>query len=68
MSSSIPVAKRPVSPGGASTVPSNSPGANARSFARRRLRLGITGVGLSVLLALAWLLATTTGLIPLPDG
>lgn len=41
-------------------------GAPVRSFARRRLWLGISGVGASVLLALGWLIALLLGLVPLP--
>lgn len=39
-----------------------------RSYARDRLRLGITGVGTSVVLAAAWLIALGSGLIDLPEG
>ncbi len=37
-------------------------------FARQRLRLGIAGVGLSVVLSFGWLLLTVTGLVALPEG
>lgn len=38
----------------------------APSFARRRLRLGISGVGLSVMSAVAWLALLLTGVVALP--
>lgn len=40
--------------------------ASAVPYARQRLRLGIAGVGLSVLLALAWLGAVVTGVVSIP--
>jgi hypothetical protein len=39
---------------------------SARSFARRRLWLGISGVGTSVLLSLGWLTTLLLGVVPLP--
>lgn len=39
----------------------------APTFARRRLRLGISGVGLSVMSSLAWLAALLTGVIAPPQ-
>ncbi len=47
------------------SAPSATPSAHALPFARRRLRLGITGVGSSVLLAAALLLALWQAWIPL---
>jgi hypothetical protein len=44
------------------TAASGRPGA---TFARRRLRLGITGVGASVVLSFALLIATLAGAVPL---
>jgi hypothetical protein len=40
---------------------------NTLSFARRRLLLGITGVGGSVLLSLVWLAALLTGVVRVPN-
>lgn len=39
-----------------------------RTFARRRLLLGVTGVGLSVVLSSVWLLLLLTGLVELPQA
>jgi len=38
------------------------------TFARRRLRLGIAGVGSSVVLSIAWLAALLTGVAPIDAG
>ncbi len=46
----------------------NSDVRKARTFARRRLLLGITGVGLSVVLSTVWLLLLLAGIVQLPEA
>jgi hypothetical protein len=55
--SSIPTRDLPLSP---AAVPVPSP-RTAVPFARQRLRLGIVGVGTSVVLAISWIVAIATG-------
>lgn len=67
-SSPAPLTTEPLGASAGSSAADSRTTTASASYARQRLWLGITGVGLSVILSFAWLLLTITRTVTLPDG